>query len=124
MKAIMINSQLRTVYQCDLSNKQETRMAEIYDRLNCRLFEVGQYFDNGDVLFVDEEGLLTMDDKSMFFSINGQQPLVGNGIIIGKEIELKNDEYTIEDVEIEIESLNIVFMNVEAIQEMILESRS
>ena len=124
MKAIMINSKLRTVYYCHLSEKQKVRMAEMYDRLECRLFELGHYFDNGDALFVDEEGMLTMDNESIFFSINGQQPFVGNGLIIGKEIELKDDSYTIEDIETKIESLNINFLTFETLKEMFLESRS
>lgn len=121
MKAIFINSKEQSVHEIELSTNQEARMAEMYDRLECRMFEIGQYFNNGDVLFVDEEGLLTATNESMFFSINNNQPLIGNGLILGDEVDLDNGSYTINDHLTKIESLNIKFLNMETIKEILMD---
>ena len=86
-------------------------MSDIYDRLNCRTFAIGHYFDNGDVLFVDDEGLLAIDDDTTFFQFKGSQVFAGNGIIIGPETETEDGKYTIhdcrtEDIEVEFTDVN------------------
>ncbi len=111
MKAIMINSKLKTVYYCDLSNNQDKRIAEIYDRLNCRMFAIGHTFPSGDALFVDDEGMVTLDDESTFFKVNGSQVLAGNGLILGNEIEFDDGSYTIEDVFVPLDGLDIRFFD-------------
>lgn len=50
--------------------------------------EVAYSWDTGDVLYVDEEGLLK--PQSHFFTIavrRDGQPLPGNGVIVGREVE-------------------------------------
>jgi len=112
MKAIMINSDIEKVYYCELSNNADQRTAEIYDRLNCRIFTVAKVFDDGSALFVDDEGLLTLNNESKFFQVNDSQILAGNGIIIGPEKEDETGEdYIIEDTGIKIEELEIIFFD-------------
>ncbi len=113
MKAIMINSQLKTVYNCHLSKKREASSAELYDRLECRTFAIAHTFKRGDALFVDDEGMLDMNDETTFFQVEGCQVLAGNGVIMGPEIEFDDGDYTVEDVTFPIEDLKIKFFTME-----------
>jgi len=63
----------------------------------------------GDVLYVDDEGLLKPQD-SFFMLTDGQQPLAGNGIIVGPEVEDEEKWWT-EDVIITIKELKVTWMN-------------
>ena len=80
MKAILINVQDETVRQVEVEN-----IKDIYKHLNCHTFEVAHNFhDKMDSVYVDEEGLFTIDNDSKFFSVTGgHQPFIGNGLIVG-----------------------------------------
>jgi len=110
MKAIMINSKEETVHVIELSSNQDTRRAEIYDRLECRTYEIAKYFDNGDVLLVDEEGLLTMTSGTKAFQIRDLDILVGNGLIIGPEIEFDDGSWTLANVKTSLDSMIVNFL--------------
>lgn len=58
---------------------------EIQRQLGCRTFTTGGYLENGDVLFVDDEGMLT--GPTHFFRIKGlnDQPLAGRGVVLGSD---------------------------------------
>ena len=61
---------------------------EIQRQLKCDCFTTGGYLENGDVIFVDDEGLLK--GPTHFFrvkSVNGGQPLAGRGVVLGSDGE-------------------------------------
>ena len=83
MRGIIIDSDINTNMLVEL-NKDDI-LQDMYDLLGCRMVEIGYRFPNGDVLFVDEEGLNKLNDYTRFFQIDNCQPLVGSGIIIGSD---------------------------------------
>ena len=60
---------------------------EIQRQLDCDVFTTGGYFENGDVVFVDDEGMLK--GPTHFFRIKGlnDQPLAGRGVVLGSDGE-------------------------------------
>ena len=94
MKAIMIDAKNRTV---DFVNNLGD-LSAMYDAIGCEMVQIGEYNpDNGDTLWVDEEGLLK--NYQYGFVYNGRQ-YVGNGIIYGSNIGGDNCSVrgTLEDV--------------------------
>lgn len=79
MKSIFINAKEQTVTY--LQNKGQ--LEEIYEILGVEMIEIGCRWDNGDYLYVDEEGLINGTDFG--FIINGMR-FVGNGIIYGTDL--------------------------------------
>ena len=78
MKAILINSTLKTVTEVDYSGNYK----DIYKLLGCEMFEV-VHLGNGEDCFVDEEGLMSLAPGSTFFYYAGtHQPIAGNGLIL------------------------------------------
>lgn len=110
MKAIFINSKLKVFYEIDLSSNSDNRMAEMHDRLECNIFTTGASYPNGDILFVDDEGLLSLTDKSMFFKLDDFEFLAGNGILIGPETEFDDGAWTVEDVQTSIKDIKVNFL--------------
>jgi hypothetical protein len=80
MKAILINVIDETVRQVEVEN-----IKDIYKHLDCQTFEVAHNFhDHMDSVYVDEEGLFTMNSESKFFTVKGgHQPFIGNGLVMG-----------------------------------------
>ena len=61
---------------------------EIQRQLGCDTITAGGYLENGDVVFVDDEGLLKA--PTHFFrikGINGDKPLAGRGVVLGSDGE-------------------------------------
>lgn len=78
-----------------------------YKLIRCDLITTGYKFPNGDVLFVDDEGLFK--DPKHFFRIPGiDYDFAGNGLIVGTEPD--NDEET--DVKIDVRCFGVVFREV------------
>lgn len=76
VKAYKIDAETRTVTELTVSNLEDMQRA------------VGGYiahgvgFENGDTLFVDDEGLLKYNEN--FFLVSGaNQPFAGNGLLVG-----------------------------------------
>lgn len=80
MKAIFINAKEATVTYVE--NRGE--LEELYSVLGVEMVEIGKYWDNGDHLYVDEEGLL--NGTTWGFTIDGTD-FVGNGLIYGIDLE-------------------------------------
>lgn len=76
MKAIKIDTKNKSVYEIEvftLADLQEAVGGYIETALN---------FDNGDTLYVNEEGLLR-EPFGFFYYRGAIQPYAGNGIIVG-----------------------------------------
>lgn len=82
-KAILINVEAQTVTETTIGH-----YSEIYKAIGngCSLFQCPVEFENGDTLYVDEEGLYH-DHKGCFIMEGWRYPLVGNAIILGSDEE-------------------------------------
>lgn len=82
-KAILIDVNNKTITEVTVTKDNDgSELQSMYQHIGCNMVEVvniGQ-----DDIYVDEEGLLSMNEDSKFFMWNGYpQPLVGNGLVIG-----------------------------------------
>lgn len=79
MKAILIDVVNHQISLVDVSNN----IKDIYKHLNCDMFECVD-IDHQNTIYVDEEGLLKLDERSKFFRYKGYpQPICGNGLVLG-----------------------------------------
>ena len=82
-KGILIDVQNREIKEVEI----EDGIQSIYEQIKCDTFDYVQIHEENDV-YVDDNGLLNLTDKSMFFSYKGYpQPLCGNGLILGIDHE-------------------------------------
>jgi hypothetical protein len=77
MKAILINPKLKTITEVDYKGTLES----IYDFTGCDCVD-GVRLANGDILYVDDEGLYK-PELNFFILSNPFQPLAGNGLVVG-----------------------------------------
>ena len=79
MKAIKIDVVKKEVYEVNIEDTLEA----IYEQIESDMFEVALAIrPQGDVVYVDEEGLLKVSKG--WFTIQGQpQPLSGHGLVVG-----------------------------------------
>ena len=80
-KAYLINPHDAEIKAVEIPQDDHVKIQELID---CRCFCVGGYLGNGDVVFVDDEGLLT--DPTHFFRVkdlNGGMPLAGKAVVLG-----------------------------------------
>ena len=82
MKAILIDVQKKEVRMVEVDDKKV--LESWYELMGCQMVEVAHYFDRHDSILVDEEGLLSLDEDTKFFTIEGgHQPFAGNGLVVG-----------------------------------------
>ena len=87
MEVIKIDSVKQEIYYVDIDNSLDS----IYEQLNCDLFTCPIILDNQDSLYVDDEGLFVDEYVGAFYFGDYPQPLFGNGLIIGTNIEGENE---------------------------------
>jgi len=95
MKAILINAQTKEISVVDIKTWKDIAPA-----IGCELFTTVRISET-ETLFVDDEGLLTLTDESVFFSFKGyNQPLAGNGLILGTDYEGESVDttFTVDEV--------------------------
>ena len=80
MRAIFINAKEGTVSYVE----NKGRLEDLYSTLGVEMVEVAKYWENGDHLYVDEEGLINGTDFG--FTLNSID-YVGNGLIYGMDLE-------------------------------------
>ena len=83
MKAILINALARTITEVPFNGKfQGTNGA--YGHVGCEMLEAPVInHKTGDSCLVDEEGLLSNDEKHFFLIEGAYQPFCGNGLVVG-----------------------------------------
>jgi len=82
-KAILIDVAARTITEVECDTLHDGAQKAIGGYI-----ETAHMWPNGDVLFVDEDGLSKPQRHFFRFALRrNPQPLAGNGIIIGREIE-------------------------------------
>ena len=78
-RAWWINSQIQKVISVEITGLAGMNK---YVKSIC----IGFVYQNGDILYVEDDGLLT--PNKYFFMVKGQpQPLSGDGIVVGPEVE-------------------------------------
>jgi hypothetical protein len=87
MKGILIDVVNKTVTDVEYDGTKSLK--EWYRLMNCNMVEVATDLpttrpDRINSIMVDEEGMLSMDNNSRWFTFEGaHQPFVGNGLIVG-----------------------------------------
>ena len=82
-KAIKIDVANQTVEMVEVDDSLES----LYREIGCTCFQTIAFADNKmDYIFVDEEGLFKEDVAGFTFG-EYNQPIVGNGLILGTDIE-------------------------------------
>ena len=111
-KGILIDVHNREIKEVQI----EKGIQSIYEQIKCDTFDCVQIHEENDV-YVDDNGLSGLTDKSMFFSYKGYpDPLPSNGLILGIDHETGESidtTLTIEDVR-----KNVTFLSLFDIQLM------
>lgn len=82
MRAFLIDPGARTLTTVEYDGDYTT----IYQLLGIDTFDVVRFGDDGDVIYVDDEGL--MKGPTDFFLIEGYpQPIAGKGLVLGTDAE-------------------------------------
>ena len=98
IKVIRIDSAERRIHEVEIESDNTEHICE---QVGCRLFDIVR-LENGDAIFIDDEGLLTATDQNAWFAIDEYNGiLVGNGLVIGSNDmgEGVDAKTTIEDLE-------------------------
>ena len=81
MKGILIDVKNRVVREVEI-NKDDI-LKSLYELIGCDLVDRVGLTDTDDI-WVDDEGLLTANDDTNFFSLVGHpSPFAGNGLVLG-----------------------------------------
>ena len=86
MKALLINSQTRTITEVSYTGKLD----DAYRLLNCAMIEAPVSFSNGDTMYCDEEAWLNVsedDDLHGFMLPGWSYSILGNALIVGTSDE-------------------------------------
>lgn len=78
MKAYWIRADLKKVEAVDYEELSDLQ------RMVGGLITPAHCFPNGDIIFVDDEGLLKRQ-QHFFIVTGGNQPYAGNGVLVGRE---------------------------------------
>lgn len=105
MKAILIDVRYNVIKEVEL-NPFEKVLDEMYRLIGCNMVEVAMDIlkdEKTNTVWVDEEGLLGLDQNSKFFTVEGgHQPFAGNGLILGADLRTGKSidvSLTVEDVQ-------------------------
>ncbi len=95
MKAIRIDVTKKTFEVVEISDYKD-----IYKHIgnDCSMFECPFSFDNGDAIYVDEEGLYH-DFEGGFKMKDWSYPVVGNALILGTDFETGESQSVLTKVE-------------------------
>jgi hypothetical protein len=84
MRAIFIDSNDKQVYEASIKGND---FREIRNLIGCDIITGGYSFDNGDYMYVDDEGLFQTNRNGFIINVEGntwgEQHLIGNALIIG-----------------------------------------
>ena len=96
MRAILIDVVKREIKEIEIDSVQV--LTDLYKLIGCELVEAVDMNENHSI-FVDEEGLLTLGSESKFFQFGDSDLLVGNGVILGVNLETGSSAPCTVDVE-------------------------
>ena len=78
-KGILIDTENKMVREVTI--KRHDSLLEMYDLVNCRMVEKVEVGNRTD-LWIDEEGRLSKNENSVWFTIGGSDPFIGNGLLL------------------------------------------
>ena len=89
MKALLIDPVAKTVTEVDYKKG----LKSLYKLLECEMVEAPVYFDNGDVLYCDEEAWLKVGDEPIngFILPGWHSPIIGRGLVVGTDHSTGDD---------------------------------
>lgn len=91
MRVILIDPANKTVVEAE----QGTMYEDLTEAVK-GMIEIAHVFQNEDVLYVNEEGLLELEEalrgsaeieRAYLFDVGAHQPFAGRGIIVGEEVD-------------------------------------
>ena len=84
MRAIFIDSNDKQVYEARIKGND---FREIRSLIGCDIIAGGYSFDNGDYMYIDDEGLFQTNRNGFVINLEGnswgEQQLIGNALIVG-----------------------------------------
>lgn len=105
-KGILIDVKNETISEIEVGDYKD-----IQKKIGCELFDVVQVDEKNDI-YVDDEGLLSVDEDSKFFGFKGSElKLAGNGLVLGinhNTGDSKDTTLTVEHLKERIEFFNFV----------------
>jgi len=107
MRAIFIDSTDKNIYETSIKDND---FREICSLIGCDTIAGGYSFDNGDYMYVDDEGLFQANRNGFIMNVPGntwgEQQLIGNALILGSS---KDDDGSDADAVSSIEDIrNII----------------
>lgn len=105
MKMIFIDAVNRMVRQID----REPTLETYYELIGCKLIDAVR-FEDGDIGYVDDEGLLVNPENFIFLKGMMRHPTAGNMVIIGTDDEGEDQPpiLSVDDILAKIEFLHIL----------------
>lgn len=82
MKSILIDPFTRTIKEVEYDGD----FHQIYEFIHCDTFDCVRVNENGDAIFVDDEGLISGKEQAFFGWLGYPQPLAGRGIVLGSNL--------------------------------------
>lgn len=86
-KYILIDPFLRIVKEVEI--EESNRLSRFYKLMDCRFVESALYIENGDCIYVDDEGMFKQDLEFFYYedTCDPEKPLSGVSIIVGTDEE-------------------------------------
>lgn len=109
MKAYLIDPWTRTITAVEYSGDYQ----EIYQHIGASCFDCARFADNGDGVFIDDEGLLKNGEQSFFAIWGYPQPLAGKGLVLGCDADGESVEpqISLEELRARVRFLGEVMLN-------------
>lgn len=79
MKAFLIDPYARTVSEVAYNGDYH----QIYEFIDCDTFDCARFDENGDGVFINDNGLIDNSPKAFFVVDGYPQPLTGKGLVLG-----------------------------------------
>lgn len=83
MQAILIDPFEQTIIQVEYTGQYQ----QIYDLIDAETFDCARINEQGDGIFIDDEGLIREKPQAFFWHKNYPQPLAGKGLVLGVDDE-------------------------------------
>jgi hypothetical protein len=116
-KGILIDVKNETVEEVLIEvDSDGTTLQGLYNLIGCTNVECVSIDDKNDI-WVDGEGLLSLTDSTKFFQWKGyEQPLCGNGVILG--VNEDNGESVDTTLTLEQVKSNVMFLTIQQVRNM------
>jgi hypothetical protein len=101
MKAILIDAKKREIREVEYRPSGMKGDVPTVGEYIGGWIEMAFQFPTGDVMFVDEEGLLKATMHFFYCAFRTDQPMAGNGVVVGREVEdedVPGGYYTVDPV--------------------------